>query len=213
MWRKHRNVYRDHLKYICNDIVRPFHVGILRYDERVQHMHDLVKHLPPPLINGNVYEAVIWKFRNSEFSVDDIRVAIKDGLPSSMQDEFEDNQEEYCSLAHEDWCKLLSKIEIKDNSKKEATQIKKIDSAKAAYHFDRKGSVRIPRKNKSRTGFLHNNKGSNNKAPKYHGNQCHCVLARRQECLSKSICCIVLKNFLASVPTSIPSRTSWENLW
>ena len=34
--------------------------------------------------------------------------------------------------------------------------------------------------------------------------------ARRQECLSESICRIALKNFLESVPTKIPSRMDWE---
>ena len=30
MWRKHQIVYQDHLKYVCNDIVKPFRVLILR---------------------------------------------------------------------------------------------------------------------------------------------------------------------------------------
>ena len=25
MWRKHRSIYQDHLKYVCNDILKPFH--------------------------------------------------------------------------------------------------------------------------------------------------------------------------------------------
>ena len=48
MWRKHRSVYQDYLKYICNDIVKPLCVVILSYVEHVQNMHDLVKRLPPP---------------------------------------------------------------------------------------------------------------------------------------------------------------------
>ena len=38
MWRKHQSIYQDHLKYIHNDIVKPFCVGILRYTKRVQEM-------------------------------------------------------------------------------------------------------------------------------------------------------------------------------
>ena len=49
-------------------------------------MHDLAKHLTPPSMKGGDYEAANWKAPNKEFSVDDIRVDIKDGLPSSMQD-------------------------------------------------------------------------------------------------------------------------------
>ena len=41
MWSNHRIVFQDKLKYIPNDITKPFHVGILRYYEWVQEMHDL----------------------------------------------------------------------------------------------------------------------------------------------------------------------------
>ena len=52
MGRKPRSVYQDHIKYIRNDIVKPFHVKILRYSERIGEMHDLAKYLPPPSIKG-----------------------------------------------------------------------------------------------------------------------------------------------------------------
>ena len=91
MWRKHRSVYQDHLKYICNDIVKPFCVRIINYSKRVQYMHDLAKHLPSPSMKGDIYEADNCKFHNEELSVDDIRVSIKYGIPSSMNDELEDN--------------------------------------------------------------------------------------------------------------------------
>ena len=48
MWRKHQSVNQDHLKYIHNDIVKPFHVGVLCYADLIQGMHNLVNHLPPP---------------------------------------------------------------------------------------------------------------------------------------------------------------------
>ena len=48
MWRRHWSVYQYHLKYIRNDIVKTSHVIILCYSERIQDMHDLEKHLPPP---------------------------------------------------------------------------------------------------------------------------------------------------------------------
>ena len=72
-----------------------------------------------------------------------------------MQDEFEDNQEDYCYLTHEELCDLLYTIEVKDNRKRAATQIKKIETFRAAYHSDRNESIRVPRKKKDRTGVLH----------------------------------------------------------
>ena len=94
-----------------------------------------------------------------------------------MQDEFQDNQEDYSSLTHEYWCEILSTIEVKDNRKRSSTQIKNITSARSVSHSDSNESIKVLRKNKSRTGALHNN--PNRKAPKHNGNQRHCVLCKK----------------------------------
>ena len=43
MWRKHQSIYQDHMKYIHNDILKPFQVKIIHYAKRVREMHDLAK--------------------------------------------------------------------------------------------------------------------------------------------------------------------------
>ena len=52
MCRKHWGTFQDHVKYIHNDILNTFRVGILQYYERVCKMHDLAKYLPPPSVKG-----------------------------------------------------------------------------------------------------------------------------------------------------------------
>ena len=64
MWRKHRSVYQDHLKYIPNDIVKPFHVKILRHTDQVREMNALEKYLHPTLMKGVSAEAANWTVRN-----------------------------------------------------------------------------------------------------------------------------------------------------
>ena len=61
MRRKHRSVFQVHLKYVCNDIVKPFRVVILHYTESVEEMHDLSKYIPPPSMKGEIFEASNWK--------------------------------------------------------------------------------------------------------------------------------------------------------
>ena len=95
MWRNHRSFFQDHLNSICKDIVKPFCVGILCYTDNVQDMYNLAKHLHPPSVKGDIFEADSCKVRYKEYSVHDIRVAIKDGLHLSMQDELGDNNEYY----------------------------------------------------------------------------------------------------------------------
>ena len=37
--KKYQSIFQDHVKYIHNDIVKPFRVGILQYPERICEMH------------------------------------------------------------------------------------------------------------------------------------------------------------------------------
>ena len=118
------------MKYVRNDIMKPFKVKILRYAKSVCNMHDLYKYLPPPLMKGESAMEDNCNVQNQEFTASDIRLAIKDGLPKSMRDELDDHSEDYCSLTYEYWCGLLSTIEVKDKSKRAAVQIKNIASAR-----------------------------------------------------------------------------------
>ena len=43
-------------------------------------------------MKGEIFEPASWDFHSKEFSENNIRVAIKDGLLSSMQDELENNK-------------------------------------------------------------------------------------------------------------------------
>ena len=63
MWRKHRSTSQDHVKYIHNEIVKPFGLGIIQYYERVRDMRDLANYPPPPSVNGKEYDEAYWAVR------------------------------------------------------------------------------------------------------------------------------------------------------
>ena len=92
MWRKHQSVYQELMRYIHNDIVNPFKFKTICYAERIREMHDLAKYLPLPLTKGESADAANWIVHNQEFNVIEIRLEIKDRLPSYIQDELEDHQ-------------------------------------------------------------------------------------------------------------------------
>ena len=81
MWRKHQIIYQDHQNYISNDIVKPFRVKIINYAKRFREIYDLARYIPPHSMKGISIEADNWTVRNQEFTVSDISLAIKDGLP------------------------------------------------------------------------------------------------------------------------------------
>ena len=46
MWKKHPNVFYEHIYYVGNKIHKPFKMGILDYSERVPKMSEMYKILP-----------------------------------------------------------------------------------------------------------------------------------------------------------------------
>ena len=168
VWRKKWSIYQDHMKYIQNEIVKPLKFKNFCYAECVHEMHDLAKHLPPPPMKGGSAEADYWTVRKQKFTASEVQLEIKDGLPSSMQDNFEYHPECYHSLTYEYWCELLSTITVKDKRERASSQIKKIASARAASLSDSDKFLRIQRKKKARTGILCSNKPQK-KAHKNHG--------------------------------------------
>ena len=60
MWEKHQIVYQDRMKYVYNDIVKPFKVKILCNAKRVRDMHELAKYLHPPSMKGESAMASNW---------------------------------------------------------------------------------------------------------------------------------------------------------
>ena len=152
------SVYQDHMRYVHNDIVKPFKVRILRYANHMRKMIDLANYPPPPSMEGKRSKAANWNVRNQDFTSGEVQLAIKDGLPKSMQDELDNHPEDYRFYTYEYWCDLLYKIEVKDERKMAAAQIKKIASDRAASIYESDESVWIPRKKKARTAVLRSNR-------------------------------------------------------
>ena len=156
MWRKHCSLFQDHVKYIHNDIVKHSRVRILQYAELDREMNDLAKYLTPPQMKSVRFESDRWDICDNEFSEHIIRVETKDALPTYMKDQLEYNNQDDRSILHEDWCDLISTVEVKDNRKRVATQIKRFSTSKQASNYDINESVRAPRNERVRTGFLTN---------------------------------------------------------
>ena len=87
-------------------------------------------------MKGDIAMAANCNVRNKEFTISDLRLSIEEVLTKSMRDELDDHPEDYRFFAYEDWCDLLSTIEVKDERKRSAVRINKIASAKRSSIFD-----------------------------------------------------------------------------
>ena len=52
-------------------------------------------------MKDEISDADSWTVRNQEFTSSEVQLAIKDGLPKSMQNELDDHPEDYRSLTYE----------------------------------------------------------------------------------------------------------------
>ena len=128
-----------------------------------------------------------------------------------MKNELDDNQEDYCSLDHENWCKLLSKIKAKDNRKKAYIQIKKIAYCIAASSSDSNVYDSVPMKKKTRPGVLHIKPKKRHPSIRLHSTTA--CFEKMKEYLSISIFSIAMKTVLSSAQAIIPSDMYWEYPW
>ena len=116
---------------------------------------------------------------NKKFNSSDLWLSIKDVLPKQIRDELDDHPEDYRSLTYKDFCGLMYTIEVKDEGKRSAVHIKKIASTRESSLSNSNNSVRIPRRNKAKTG-VSNSHNSPIRAPdRHHGAQRYCVLCKK----------------------------------
>ena len=120
-----------------------------------------------------------WSACNEEFTISDLRLAIKYRLTKFIRDELDDRTEDYCSITYEDWCELLSTIDVKYERKRSVVHINKMASTRSAYKYDSDYSASIPRRRKAKTGVLRSNKIPRRSHDRHHGVHCYCVLCKK----------------------------------
>ena len=96
-----------------------------------------------------------------------------------MRGELDDHPQDYRSLTYEDWCDLISKIQVKDEMKREVVHIKKIASVSAVYLSDSDKSARIPRRKKAKVCVLRSTKSPVRAHDRHHGAHPYCVLCKK----------------------------------
>ena len=131
-------------------------------------------------MKGVGFEEASWYICDRELNEDVIKVTTKDRIPTYIHDELEDNKEEYCSITHEEWCNLLSTMGVNDNRKRDASQIKRlVIPNEAPVNYDSDESVRVPYKNRARTGVITSRRQQGKKTLKHHGAQRYCVFCKK----------------------------------
>ena len=89
-----------------------------------------------------------------------------------------DHPEDYRYLTYEHWCDLLSTIEVKDERKRAAGHIKKIDPARADYLSNSKESVRVLKRKNVKNGVSNSHNSPRRTHDRHHGAHRYCLLCK-----------------------------------
>ena len=130
-------------------------------------------------MKGESATEVKWYVRNKRVTTSDLRLAINYGIPKTMRDYLDDHTEDYSSLTYEDWCEVLSTIEVKYERKIAAVHIKKINSARAEFLSNINKFMRITRRKKAKTLFLRYNNSPRRAHDRHYRIQRYCVLYKK----------------------------------
>ena len=207
IWRKHHSVFRDQLKYICNDIVNPFCVEIFHYAEHVQDIHDLPKHLSSPLMKGKSFETDSWKVRktNSPYMRLEFLLRTYSPLPCRM----------IWRIIKGGIVALLMKIGVTSCPQSRSNIIGKgkLPESMRLQLWERPliltAANPLEFHVRRRLGLVSSTISKGGSTPRITVHSATACFSRRQECLIKIICCIALKNFLARVMAISSSGMDW----
>ena len=48
LWDDHQHAFREHKKYFCNHLRKPFSMSVVDFNNRMKQYGELLRHLPPP---------------------------------------------------------------------------------------------------------------------------------------------------------------------
>ncbi len=163
MWKKHRNVFYEHVEYLKNSIRKPFDMTIMDYIECVHEMWYLKCYLLPPSLKNETYSEELWSMLDEAVNELVIRKSIRDGLPDEMQaQELDAKDDDYRNVDEEHFNEFLINIESADirkrESKKRAYKNLKVATSQALGSNDLSADDRIPKK-KPKKPFKKNGAG------------------------------------------------------
>ena len=80
LWKNHRHTFREHKKYFCNHLRKPFSMSVVNFNNRMKQYRELLCHLPPPS-SKKCHNSADAKWESLQVTDEEIRNATYDALP------------------------------------------------------------------------------------------------------------------------------------
>ena len=91
-------MFKEQKYYVRNEIQKTFKMGILEYSEWIHAMFEIVKLPPPPNKKNEENHEATWDTREITYKGEIIRKSTNNGLPTTIQEDFEEKDREYHAL-------------------------------------------------------------------------------------------------------------------
>ena len=143
LWKDHRHAFREHKKYFCNQLTKPFAMSIVNFNNRMREYGELLRHLPPPSTRRCTHSSQA-RWDEVILTEGEIRRAIFDALPHDYQIHIKYNQvEDWQEMSDQEFLDVMVSFERLDQARriqKETEEAqKKMLSAARFMRVDRKG--------------------------------------------------------------------------
>ena len=151
LWYEPEEAYNRQMDYFKNKILKPFDFSLEEFAENMRILASWTKYLPPPHKNSgdnpldsNIVE---WRKITNPISEDDIRKAIHNALPESMQNDLKTTAGPHGYLSDrvtdDEFIRILNIVQEKDNNAKLEKH-----KARTVYKAEKKASKIDSNKNK-----------------------------------------------------------------
>jgi hypothetical protein len=104
---RHQTVQEEHIHYLENKIIKQFNMVIRDFYNQVAEMYSYIYYMQPPLMNNQAWYEVKWPACVPSISEECMCMAIRNGLPRSMQDKLDQKDKDYRMVSVETFLDYL----------------------------------------------------------------------------------------------------------
>jgi hypothetical protein len=115
-------LFGEHICYLENKIINPYDMAIRDFYDQVIEMYSYLYDIQPPLMNNQAQYQAKWHVIYALPDGERICIAIRNGLPRSMQDKLDQKDEDYRMVDNETFLNYLYRLETEDKQERAEKQ-------------------------------------------------------------------------------------------
>jgi hypothetical protein len=125
MWKNQHEMYREHIRYCNNHIVKMQSMNVVEHLKRVQYMFTIATLMQPPSRKGDTFDQAEWDVLKTDTSPEDVRRAAHAALPEFFKEQLRTKDKDWQNMEETEWIDTLVTIETTDKKQQDAKKVLK----------------------------------------------------------------------------------------